>query len=81
MNRQSDFFKEFTDLEQPYCSIKVHWRVKFCEIQKDKIVLLSHQVNKAFCCTKGLYEMKNYERYWYHIFCAYNYADVIENCP
>ena len=28
------------------------------EIRKDTIVLLSYQVNEAFCCTKGLYEME-----------------------
>ena len=28
-------------------------------IKKDTIVLSGNQVNEAFCCTKGLYEMKN----------------------
>ena len=32
---------------------------KIHEIEKDTIVILSCQVNEAFCCTKGLYETKN----------------------
>ena len=40
----------------------------FREIEKDTVVLLSYQVNEAFCCSKGLYRMKNQERYSYHTF-------------
>ena len=29
---------------------------------KETIVLLCYQVSKAFCCTKGLYEMKIYDQ-------------------
>ena len=32
---------------------------KFHGIEKDSIVFLSYQVNEVFCCTKGLYKMKN----------------------
>ena len=29
---------------------------------EETTVLLSYEVKEAFCCTKGLYEMKNYKR-------------------
>ena len=49
------------------------------EIEKDTIVLLSYQVNQAFCGTKGLYKMKNKGDIGI-IFCHMkNYTDVIEN--
>ena len=33
-------------------------RKKINDIEKDTIVSLSYQVNEAFCCTKGLYEIE-----------------------
>ena len=33
-------------------------RKKINKIENDTIVLLSYQVNEAFCCTKGLYEIE-----------------------
>ena len=41
---------------------------KFHEFERYATVLLRHEVNEAFCCTKGLYKMKNQERYRYHFF-------------
>ena len=68
MNERPDFFEKCTNLKQPYYLIKIHWSVKFREIEKDTIVLFSYQVNQAFYCTKSLNEMENEERYRYHIF-------------
>ena len=33
-------------------------RKRINEIGKDTIVLLSYQVDEAFCCTKGLYKIE-----------------------
>ena len=59
------FFEKCTDLKQPYS--KFTGAQNFHDIKRDTIVLLSYQVNQVFCCSKGLYHMKNYERYQYHI--------------
>ena len=45
----------------------------------DTIVLLSYQVNEAFCCTKGLYEIEKLREVSVSIFRTENYTDVIEN--
>ena len=52
-------------------------RKKINEIEKDTIVLLSYQVNKAFCCTKGLYKIEKLKEVLVTFFCRENYTDVI----
>ena len=52
------FFKTCTDLKQPYLSsmeLKNFMKLKKAQL----FCLVSYQVNESFCCTKGLYEMKN----------------------
>ena len=58
-DRRPDFFEKCSNLKQPYWFIKVHWSIKSRKFEREAIVLLSYQVNEAFWCTKGLYEMKN----------------------
>ena len=43
----------------PPMSNRVNGAYKFHEIRNDALVLLSYQVNEAFCCTESLYEVKN----------------------
>ena len=62
MNRKPDFFQKCINLNSHIALSKFTGAEKFREIEKDTIVLLSYQVNEAFCCTKGLYEMKTKER-------------------
>ena len=45
---------------------------------KKTIILLSNQVNEAFHCTKGLYEMKTKRRIAVIFFRADNCTDVIK---
>ena len=78
-DRRPVFFKIFTNLKQQYCFIKVHWSIKVSWYWKYTIVLLSYEVNEAFCCTKGLCERKNCDGYRYHFYGVDNYTDVIEN--
>ena len=55
MDRQPDFSKN-ASIESSHIAL---FKFKFREIEKDAIVLLSYQVNEAFCYTKGLYGMRN----------------------
>ena len=47
------FFETCTDLKHTALS-KFNGVYEFHEVEEDTIVLLSYQVNKTFCCTKGL---------------------------
>ena len=69
MTDEPTLSKKCIRLKQPYCFTKVHWSIKFREILRDTIVLLSYQV------TKGMYEMKSKQRYQYHICYKLKYED------
>ena len=59
MNRQPDFLKNAPIKSSHIHLYKFDGAEKFREIEEDIRVVLSYQVNDAFCCTKSLYEMKN----------------------
>ena len=68
MTEDPNFSKNAQILSSHIALSKSTGEYKFREFEKDTIVLLSYEVNEAFYRTKGLHEMKNWERYRYHIF-------------
>ena len=55
----SIFYEKCSNLKQPWLLYQSALECTNFVSFKETIVLLSYHVNEAFCCTNGLYEMKN----------------------